>query len=45
MNWDEIKASPNVPDVDPKTIIMVQLKQALERLAQRMIKEEVALRG
>ena len=45
IDWTKIKASPNVPQVDPRTIALIQIKQALDRAARRLELKEAHLRG
>ena len=32
LDWNSIKASPNVPEVDPVTIMLIQIKTRVARI-------------
>ena len=45
LNWSEVEASPNVPDVDSHTLALIRVTSAIKKLALKAELEEAKLRG
>jgi hypothetical protein len=45
LNWSKVEASPNVPDVDSRTMALIRVTNAIKNLALRVELEESKLRG
>jgi hypothetical protein len=45
LNWSEVKSSPNVPDVDSRTLALIRVTNAIKKLALRAELEEAKLQG
>ncbi len=45
INWKEVKANPNVPDVDSHTLMLIRVTNAIKKWALKVELEKAKLRG